>query len=63
MNVVNLERRLLNYKAAAMYLGISLRAMGELAKDGEVRKTQIGHRVLFDVHDLDAFIERVKKAS
>lgn len=57
------ERRLLPYAGAATYLGISLRAMKELAAKGSVPKTQIGHRVLFDREDLDAFIERVKRAS
>lgn len=57
------ERRLLRYEHAAEYLGISLRGMKELAKAGQVRKVQIGGRVLFDRADLDAYIERVKKAS
>ena len=57
------QRRLLPYKDAAFYLGISLRSMKALAADDKVRKTQIGHRVLFDVRDLDDFIERVQAAS
>ena len=61
MKVTNLERRLLNYDAAKTYLGISLRQMKNLAAAGEIRKTQIGARVLFDVYDLDAFIERIKR--
>lgn len=57
------ERRLLDYTRSAAYLGISLRGMKQLAADGEVRKVEIGHRVLFDRSDLDAYIERIKKAS
>lgn len=57
------ERRLLSYGHAAEYLGISLRGMKELAANGEVGKVQIGHRVLFDRGDLDAYIERAKRAS
>lgn len=57
------QRRLLPYSDAAIYLGISLRAMKKLAADDLIRKTQIGHRVLFDVHDIDDYIERVKRAS
>lgn len=57
------ERRLLSYGNAAEYLGISLRGMKDLAANGEIRKVQIGHRVLFDRGDLDGYIERIKKAS
>lgn len=57
------ERRLLSYGHAAEYLGISLRGMKELASDGKIRKVQIGHRVLFDRSDLDAYVERAKRAS
>lgn len=57
------ERRLLPYQGAAMYLGISLRAMKQLAADGNVPKTRIGHRVLFDREDLDRFIDAVKRSA
>lgn len=58
-----LERRLLNYKRSAAYLGISERAVKELASLGKIPKTPIGHRVLFDVRDLDAFIDRAKASA
>jgi hypothetical protein len=57
------QRRMLPYKDAAIYLGISLRSMKQLAHDDKVQKTLIGHRVLFDVRDLDEFIDRAKAAS
>lgn len=57
------QRRLLPYQDAAHYLGISLRAMKYLAAEGAVPKVTIGHRVLFDKEDLDAYIERIKRAS
>jgi excisionase family DNA binding protein len=57
------QRRLLPYKDAATYLGISLRAVKQLAHDEQIRKTQIGARVLFDIRDLDDFVDRVKRAS
>lgn len=56
------ERRLLPYPAAAAYLGISVRSMKTLARDGNVPKTHIRHRVLFDREDLDRFIDAVKRA-
>lgn len=57
------ERRLLDYTRLAGYLGISLRSAKQLAADGEIRKVQIGHRVLFDRADVDAYIERLKKVA
>lgn len=58
------ERRLLSYSHAAEYLGISLRSMKEIGgKEGQIRQVKIGHRVLFDRADLDAFVEKTKKAS
>lgn len=59
----DVERRLLDYTRTAAYLGISLRSAKALAKDGKFPKVPIGHRVLFDVVDLDAYIERVKRGA
>lgn len=61
--VVDAERRLLDYGRAAAYLGISLRGMKELAAKDEILKVTIGARVLFDREDLDAFIDRKKRAA
>lgn len=60
-NVSSIPRRMLNYTDAAAYLGISVRGMKQLAADGEVDKTPIGARVLFDRYDLDSYIERIKR--
>jgi excisionase family DNA binding protein len=57
------ERRLLGYALAAEYLGISKRQMEQLARDNEVVKVTIGHRVLFDRADLDAYVDRLKAAA
>lgn len=57
------ERRLLDYQRTATYLGVSLRAAKEFAKQGEFPKVNLSRRVLFDKADLDAFIERRKRAS
>lgn len=71
-NQPSTERRLLSYKLAAAYLGISERAMKEIGGPGssgkvkdrdKIQQVKIGHRVLFDRSDLDAYIERIKKAS
>lgn len=66
MNKKNLhpvERRLMSYRDAASYLGISERGMKQLAAEGKVRKVQIGSRVLFDRSDVDEYVEKAKKAS
>lgn len=58
------ERRLLSYKGAATYLGISERAMKEIGgPNGKIAQVKIGHRVLFDRSDLDAYVDKIKKAS
>lgn len=56
-------KRLLNYGELAHYLGVSLRQAKYLAAEGVIRKTEIGHRVLFDVQDVDAYIERLKRTA
>ena len=57
------ERRLLDYTRLAAYLGISLRSAKQLGADGAIPKVLIGARVLFDVKDVDSYIERIKAAS
>jgi len=58
------ERRLLNYKSAAVYLCISERAMKDLGgPGGQILQVKIGHRVLFDLVDLDAYIDKLKRSA
>lgn len=57
------QRRLLDYPGVAAYLSISLRSAKQLAHDGKLQKVLIGNRVLFDVQDVDVFIEQTKRAS
>ncbi|RNL61011.1 DNA-binding protein [Nocardioides marmoriginsengisoli] len=61
--IPTVQRRLLGYPEVATYLGISVRAAKELAHEGKLLKVLIGHRVLFDVVDVDHFIEQIKRAS
>lgn len=63
MTTPQIERRMFPRKPAADYLGIGLRSLDQLAADGEIPKTRIAGRVLYDRVDLDAYIERVKRAS
>lgn len=58
------ERRLFDYASAATYLSIGRRGVEKLAADGELPKvTGITNKVLFDRVDLDAYVDRMKKAS
>ncbi len=50
------------YEAAAM-LGISFVTLDRLTKDGKIRTTNIGRRVLFAGNDLRSFIRSQKKAA
>jgi excisionase family DNA binding protein len=57
-----LPRRLLRTSEAARYLGVSKWKVRELVQSGELPYIQInGGPWLFDVRDLDAFIERHKQ--
>lgn len=58
------ERRLLDYAALAHYLSVSLRMAKELGgPDGQIPRTPIGHKVLFDKQDVDTYIDRVKRSA
>lgn len=60
----DVERRLLNYERAAAYIGVSVRTMKELGgPNGRIPRVNIEGRVLFDKVDLDAFIDKTKRAS
>ena len=52
-----MTRRLLDARKAAEYLSISRATLYEL----KVRSLKIGRRRLFDVMDLDFFVETLKK--
>ncbi len=54
-------RRLYGRVAGGIYLGISARQLDYHRARGDVPAVVIGSRVLFDVVDLDAFIERCKE--
>lgn len=56
-------KRLLDYPALEHYLSIGRTRCYELVGAGEIPKIKIGVRTLFDIRDVDAYIDRVKKAS
>jgi len=55
--------RLLTVKQAAQYLATSTWAVRTLGWSGTILPVRIGKRVLFDVHDLDKFVESAKGVS
>lgn len=61
------EPLLVNEREAARLLGIGRRKMWELGNRGEhgdpagIARVRIGNRVLYDVGDLRAYVERAKK--
>jgi hypothetical protein len=55
--------RLLSLKNAATYLGCAFWAVRELCWARELKPIRIGKRDCIDIVDLDAWIERKKKAA
>lgn len=53
--------RLLGVKAAAAYLGATEWAVRKLQWERAIPSIRIGQRLLFDIADLNAFIERQKE--
>lgn len=52
--------RLLSVREAACYVGISHWTLRQKAWEGELPEVRLGRRLLFDLRDLDAWIERSK---
>ena len=57
---VILQKRLLDAKAAADYLSISRSKLYQWATRDRIRSVRIDTRRLFDVNDLDEFVESLK---
>jgi len=53
-------KRLLSYKEASVYMGLSVSQLKRLVREGVLPSVMIGKRRLFDIHDLDKFIEHRK---
>ncbi len=57
---LQMTKRLLNEKEAAQYLGRSVWGIREMRYAGKLPFVKDGKRVLFDVLDLNAWIEKNK---
>ena len=52
--------RLFNVKEAAHYLGTSVWTVRQLGYERKLPGIKLGHKILFDRVDLDAFVQRMK---
>ena len=59
MNLLK-NKRLLDVKEAAEYLSISRTTLYYLVQKGRIKSVQIRTRRLFDVDDLDLFVQQLK---
>lgn len=56
-------KRLLDYPALEHYLSLGRSTCYALVAAGEIPKIKIGVRTMFDISDVDAYVDRVKRAS
>jgi excisionase family DNA binding protein len=59
-NISKLPKRLYNIDEAAFYLGRSVCALREMLWAGKIPFVKDGKRILVDIQDMDAWIERSK---
>jgi excisionase family DNA binding protein len=55
------SKRLYNVKEAGRYLGRSSWTIRRLIRDGVLREVRQGRRVMLDIVDLEAFVEKYKR--
>lgn len=55
--------RSLNVEQAAAYLGAHVHAIRRLVWDKKVAYYRLGHRILFDISDLDRYVDNQKSAT
>ena len=56
-----MNKRLLNVKEASQYLSISRALLYQLSSAGKVKSVRIKTRRLFDVRDLNQYVDQQKK--
>ena len=55
------NRRLINCREAAAYLGITEQKLCQLRKSNRIQIVRIDKSVRYDIDDLDAFIKQAKE--
>jgi len=59
--MVATDKRLLNVKKASDFLSISRSKLYQWIKAGKIKSIKVEGRRLFDVQDLDQFVEELKR--
>jgi excisionase family DNA binding protein len=60
MMIDEYNKRLIDVKAAAEYLSISRATLYRLVEENKIKSILLGNRRLFDIIELDQFIEELK---
>ena len=60
---MNTTKRYLNIKEASGYTSIPVKTLYEWAGVGKIPSIKIGRRVLFDLHDIDKALDKLKRAN
>jgi len=63
INVMNTTKRYLNVKETSEYTSIPVGTLYEWACIGKIPSIKIGRRVLFDLHDLDNAMDKLKRTN
>lgn len=61
--MVVIDKRLLDAKSAAKYLSISRALLYQWVSKDRIKSVRINGRRLFDVHDLDLFVDSLKNGN
>jgi len=57
----NFQKRLLNAKETANFLSISRSNLYQWIESGKIKSLKLGSRRLFDIIDLNEFVEKLKE--
>jgi excisionase family DNA binding protein len=60
---MNKTKRYLNVKETSEYTSIPVGTLYEWAGVGKIPSIKIGRRVLFDLHDIDKALDKLKRAN
>ena len=60
-NKVTIVERYVNIRAVSRYTSLPVSTLYEWAGQGKIPSIKIGRRVLFDLHDIDKVMSRLKR--
>ena len=61
MSAIVVNKRLMDVKSASNYLSISKSLLYQWASKGKIPSVRINTKRLFDVYDLDEFVDKLKE--